>query len=319
MDPREIATAYYDAWRTRAGDMTGVPFAGNFTFRGPVASFDSAEGYRAMARQAGAAVRDFRVRHQFVDGDLVCSIIDWQMAPLPGTLTAAEILHIRNGTIVAGELIYDAEDLRKAMTAAAPTGDGPDPADVVGLLERSYHDTAAVLSAITPAGFAAPSPCTGWTVRQVGNHLVASILLLARVAEGDTVTPADFDAQAMADTDHLGGDPAAAFHTAAQRSTAVFKLPDTLARSHRFPPGPTPGIVLANISLLESLVHGWDLAHGAGVQQPADPDVVAAVHHFAAQAIGEPQRQTGLFAAPCPVDADAEPFTRLLAHLGRRT
>ena len=318
MDPQQIATTYYDAWRTRAGDMTGVPFADNFTFRGPVASFDSAEGYRAMARQAGAAVRDFRVRHQFVDGDLVCSIIDRQMAPLQGTLTAAEILHIRNGTIVAGELIYDAEDLRKAM-AAPPTADRPEAADVVGLLERSYRDTAAVLAAITPAGFAAPSPCTGWTVRQVGNHLVASILLLARVAEGDTVTPADFDPQAMADTDHLGGDPAAAFHTAAQRSTAMFKLPDTLTRSYPFPPGPTPGIVLANISLLESLVHGWDLAHGAGVRQPADPGVVAAVRAFAAQAIGEPQRQTGLFAAPCPVDADAEPFIRLLAHLGRRT
>jgi uncharacterized protein (TIGR03086 family) len=289
MDPQQIATTYYDAWRTRAGDMTGVPFADDFTFRGPVASFDSAEGYRAMARQAGAAVRDFRVRHQFVDGDLVCSIIDWQMAPLPGTLTAAEILHIRNGTIVAGELIYDAEDLRKAM-AGTPTADRPDAANVVGLLERSYRDTAAVLAAITPARFAAPSPCTGWTVRQVGNHLVASILLLSRVVEGDTVTPADFDPQAMADTDHLGGDPAAAFHTAAQRSTAVFTLPDALDRSYPFPPGPTPGIVLANISLLESLVHGWDLARGAGVPQPADPDVVVAVHEFAAQAIGDAQR-----------------------------
>src|SRR5262249_24955959 len=107
MDPRQIANTYYDAWRTRAGDMTGVPLADEFAFHGPVADFDSADGFRAMARKAGAAVRDFRVRHQFTDGDLVCSVIDWQMAPLPGTLTAAEILHIHNGTIVRGELIYD--------------------------------------------------------------------------------------------------------------------------------------------------------------------------------------------------------------------
>ncbi len=71
--------------------------------------------YRAMARQAGAAVTSFRVRHQFADGDLVCSIVDWTMQPVPGTLSAAEILEIRDGRIVRGELFYDAEELRKAM------------------------------------------------------------------------------------------------------------------------------------------------------------------------------------------------------------
>ncbi len=267
-----------------------------------------------MARRAGAAVRDFRVRHQFAEGDLVCSIIDWEMAPLPGTLTAAEILHVRNGTIVRGELIYDAEDLRKATAQPDPG----DPTDVVALLERCYRDTGAVLAAITPAGFAAASPCTGWTVRQVGSHLVDGLILLARIAEGETVSPAEFDAHARAGADHLGADPAAAFHAAAQRSTAVFKLPETLTRSYPFPSGPTPGAVLARISLLESLVHGWDLAHGAGLPYPADRTVVDAVHAFATQSIGDPQRQAGMFAAPVPVDSDADPLTALLAYLGRR-
>jgi ketosteroid isomerase-like protein len=91
------------------------------TFPGPVASFDSAEGYRAMARQAGAAITSFRVRHQFTDGNLVCSVVDWTMASVPGTLSAAEVLEIRDGRIVRGELFYDAEELRKAM-AQGTTG-----------------------------------------------------------------------------------------------------------------------------------------------------------------------------------------------------
>jgi ketosteroid isomerase-like protein len=115
MDPREIANRYYDAWISRNGDMSQVPLADDMVFRGPVASFDTAEGYRAMARQAGAAVTSFRVRHQFTDGTLVCSVVDWTMQPVPGTLTAAEVLEIRDGKIVRGELIYDAEELRKAM------------------------------------------------------------------------------------------------------------------------------------------------------------------------------------------------------------
>jgi hypothetical protein len=36
-----------------------------------------------MAREAGQAVTSFEVRRQFVNGDTVCSIIDWVMA-IPG-------------------------------------------------------------------------------------------------------------------------------------------------------------------------------------------------------------------------------------------
>ncbi|HEV8277295.1 MAG TPA: nuclear transport factor 2 family protein [Streptosporangiaceae bacterium] len=117
MDPKQIANVYYDAWIHRGGDMSEVPLAPGFSFRGPVASFDDATGYRQMAAQAGAAVRSFRVRHQFVDGDLVCTVVDWEMAPVDGVLTAAEVLEIRDGLIVRGELIYDAEELRRAMAA----------------------------------------------------------------------------------------------------------------------------------------------------------------------------------------------------------
>jgi hypothetical protein len=46
-------------------------------------------------------------------------IIDWEMSFLPGLMTAAELLEIENGQIVKGELIYDAEELRKAMAQMA--------------------------------------------------------------------------------------------------------------------------------------------------------------------------------------------------------
>jgi hypothetical protein len=116
---RGVAARYYDAWQNKHGDFGEVPLAEDFHFVGPVASFDDAEGYRAMARQAGQAVTRFKVRRQFVDGSLVCSIIDWEMA-IPGTgrMTSAELLEVRDGMIVEGELIYDAEVLRRAMAQA---------------------------------------------------------------------------------------------------------------------------------------------------------------------------------------------------------
>jgi hypothetical protein len=116
MTAQEIVGRYYDAWQTKSGDLTGVPLADDFQFSGPVASFDSADGYRGMAREAGRAVTSFSVRKQFVDGNTVCSIIDWEMAiPGVGQMTSAELLEVENGVVVRGELIYDAEELRRAM------------------------------------------------------------------------------------------------------------------------------------------------------------------------------------------------------------
>jgi hypothetical protein len=116
MTAQEIVTRYYDAWQTKGGDLSDVPLADDFRFSGPVASFDSAEGYRAMAREAGQAVTSFQVRRQFLEGNTVCSIIDWEMAiPGVGRMTSAELLEVADGVIVSGELIYDAEELRRAM------------------------------------------------------------------------------------------------------------------------------------------------------------------------------------------------------------
>lgn len=115
MTTREAVAAYYDAWQNKQGDFTDVPLAPDFTFTGPVASFEDADGYRAMAREAGAAITNFSVRRQFVDEDTVCSIIDWEMAiPGVGKMTSAELLEVRDGVIVGGELIYDGEPLRRA-------------------------------------------------------------------------------------------------------------------------------------------------------------------------------------------------------------
>jgi hypothetical protein len=70
--------------------------------------------------------------------------------------------------------------------------------------------------------------------------------------------------------------------------------------------------VIANISLSESLVHGWDLATGAGLPYEPSPDAVAAVDGFQA---GEPVE--GMFAGPVPVPAGAPRFVALLGKLGR--
>jgi ketosteroid isomerase-like protein len=119
MSVLDVVGSYYDAWMAGKGDFSAVPLAPDFSFTGPVASFDTAEGFREMAAQAGPMVTRFRIRRQLVDGDTVCSIIDWEMALPIAAMTSAEVLTVRDGQIVRGELIYDAQELRAAMAAGA--------------------------------------------------------------------------------------------------------------------------------------------------------------------------------------------------------
>ncbi len=70
-------------------------------------------------------VTAFDVRHRFVDGNRICSIIDWEMSLPVGPMTSAELLEVEDGELVRGELIYDAEGLRAALAQAGqPSGAG---------------------------------------------------------------------------------------------------------------------------------------------------------------------------------------------------
>lgn len=119
MNTATAVDSYYEAWINRGGDMTDVPLADDFVFVGPVGSFDSADGFRAMAGQFGPIAGDFRVRHQFTDGDLVCSIVSWDIPTAGGVTTAAELLEVRDGVLVRAEVIYDAEPIRKAAASGS--------------------------------------------------------------------------------------------------------------------------------------------------------------------------------------------------------
>ncbi len=118
MSTADVVDRYYDAWAHRQGDLTDVPLADDFRFTGPVTSFDSAAAFRETARRAGAVVRNYRVRSQYHDGDVVVSIVDWEMEGVPGRWRAAELLEVRDGHVVRGEVINDAEELRKVMAQA---------------------------------------------------------------------------------------------------------------------------------------------------------------------------------------------------------
>lgn len=165
------------------------------------------------------------------------------------------------------------------------------------LLTKAYEPTAAVLAAVTD--WSAPSPCAGWTVRDVANHLVDAMRTFAAAVTGDAAD------------EYTGDDPVGAYRAAADRCLAAFARPDTLTATHPFAFGLTPGAVIAHISVSESVVHGWDVARGAGLPYTPAPEVLDML--LAAE--GDPPDE-GMFAPPVE-PADDAPLTVLLARLGR--
>jgi uncharacterized protein (TIGR03086 family) len=161
------------------------------------------------------------------------------------------------------------------------------------MLARCFADTGAVLAAVPADRWDAPSPCSEWTVRQVADHLVEALGAIA-------VT--------------MSGEPAGAtFAEVTSRCLAAFADPVALAAEYESPAGPLTGRAMADISLSESLVHGWDLASGAGLPYDPDPAAVATVAAFP-----DGPSVPGMFAAPVPVPADAPVFVALLARRGRK-
>ncbi|MER6946890.1 TIGR03086 family metal-binding protein [Nonomuraea sp. NPDC000554] len=180
----------------------------------------------------------------------------------------------------------------------------------------------ARIHATTDEHWDAPSPCQGWTARDVVAHVINGHRgILAAVhgarpaaAHGVAVSPMG-DAPAV-DPD---ADLAAAFTACRDDMIAMLRNPALAARP--LPGGPLGPVPVEQavdvIGALELLGHTWDLARATGGDETLDPEAVARTHH-ALLPHHAALLATGAFdpSVPAPQDADAQ--TAFLCFIGRR-
>ncbi|WP_020497820.1 TIGR03086 family metal-binding protein [Sciscionella marina] len=187
----------------------------------------------------------------------------------------------------------------------------PDQDSILQLLDPAFTPTGELLRELPAERYTDPSPCQGWTVRNVADHLINALDLFARLAEGETGI--DFTAP---EPEHA--DPAGAFTEASGRCAAALRRPGTLDAELPFPGGAAPGWVHAHIAISESLIHGWDIASASGRVYRPDERVVSTTARFQAQGDEEERRASGMFRPAVAAPEGAGEFERLLAFLGRR-
>ncbi|WP_438488656.1 TIGR03086 family metal-binding protein [Streptomyces sp. S186] len=185
---------------------------------------------------------------------------------------------------------------------------GTDPERVLCAYERVVGAVGGLVAGLRPVDLARPTPCAGWTVRELLDHMVWESLMVASIAEGTPRT--DHCA------DHLGDDPRAAFEGSARTALAVFRSSGMTART--FGPHEAPGALLVQQVVIELLAHGWDLARALGAPADLAPEVAEETLAAARRLYGAaPRTAGGSFAPERPAPPGATAADRLAAYLGR--
>jgi uncharacterized protein (TIGR03086 family) len=184
--------------------------------------------------------------------------------------------------------------------------------DIAELHAQALDQTGRIVAGINPGQWHADTPCGGWDVRALLNHLVAGNLWAAELGAGATIK----DVGGRLDGDVLGADPAVSYARSAAAAAETFRRPGALDAPCAVSYGPVPGSVYAGHRFVDVFVHGWDLAVATGQDPELDPGLMKACRDVIEPQI-EAFRAAGAFGEVRPVPSDATEQQRFLAMFGR--
>ena len=184
--------------------------------------------------------------------------------------------------------------------------------DTLALLRRAVDRVDQLVAGIRDPHWNDPTPCPGWNVRALVNHLAVEGLWAAQLFAGRTIA----EVGGALDGDQLGAVPAARFRQAAGAGLATAAAPGALTATVHLGAGDVPGSEYALQLAADHLVHGWDLAVALGLPAGLDPgDAQALLDWFTDREDG--YRAAGLVGNRVPTTPDADAGSRLLAAFGR--
>jgi uncharacterized protein (TIGR03086 family) len=160
------------------------------------------------------------------------------------------------------------------------------------------------LELLAPGDAERPSPCEGWSGRDVIDHAVGVVVMVTNLVGTAVVDDPTADDVTRFDT------VAADLHN----KVADPELGATVVQS------PFGSMALkqlvSSVVVHDLLVHTWDLARTTGGNEELDAELVA--HTYASMLPFDAMLREHGFAAKVPVDGDADDQTKLLCFLGRR-
>ena len=187
----------------------------------------------------------------------------------------------------------------------------PIPPVVVRHLARALRGVVALVFTMPDDGWTLPTPCEGWNVRDVANHVATVTEKFTRFAAGE-------DGLLREDgRDWLGDRPDEGLLRVVSESSATWRdHPEALERTCHLPFGDFDGATAAAINLFDAVVHGWDVATATDQHwfSPGARAVDLSLE-IAELLVTPAARASGQFGPPA--SAKPTPFGRLLGLTGR--
>ena len=177
----------------------------------------------------------------------------------------------------------------------------------------------SVLGRLASGDLGRPSPCAEYTVGEVGEHVVRSMVLLASVAGAAGPAGSAGSAGAAgsaAGTTGSAGSLEGRVTVAAEAALGAWRrrgLDGSVAVGR----STLPASLAVEIIPLELLVHGWDVARATGSAIEV-PDEVASYVLDRARLLVTPDKRGRSFAAEVPAGPSATALERLVAFTGRQ-
>jgi uncharacterized protein (TIGR03086 family) len=182
--------------------------------------------------------------------------------------------------------------------------------DAAGLHRRAVEGWQARAEGVAGSQWSDSTPCAGWDVRALVNHVVGEELWTVPLVEGATVE----EVGDRFDGDVLGGQPLRVAQEAAQAAVDAMEAGLRRGGTVQLSFGTVPIEEYAAQLTADHLVHAWDLAAATGQERELDPEVV---HHVAAW-FGKREEMYRSAGAVGPRTVAAEdPQSQLLAAFGR--
>ncbi len=182
--------------------------------------------------------------------------------------------------------------------------------DELKLLQGVLTKTGDLVAGVRDDQWDLPTPCPEYDVRTLTNHLVGWIQVFDASAndrrfEGD---PSAWE---------VGSDPGGEFRTVADRVVAGWRE-HGLDRTVRMMGGEQPAEMVFNMTLMEYLTHGWDLAVATGQDVPFSDEEALDTLARAERTLPPQYRGEGMpFGEIVNVPDDAPATHRMVAFLGR--
>jgi uncharacterized protein (TIGR03086 family) len=184
--------------------------------------------------------------------------------------------------------------------------------DLVDLYRRSVAEFTGRVGQVRPEQWTAPTPCAGWDVRTLVNHLVAEERWVPPLLAGATIA----EVGDRFEGDVLGDDPVGTAAEAARESEAATAEPGALDRIVHLSFGDTPATEYVRQVLADHLVHSWDLAVAIGADARLDPEAVRACAEWFTER-EDLYRRAGAVGDRVEVPETAGEQDRLIAAFGR--